>query len=59
MVHDSGVGLDALAQSGLFEPFFSSMPQGMGLGLSISRRVVEAHGGELRAEPNCEFRTGL
>ena len=52
MVRDSGIGLDSLAQSRLFDPFFTTKPDGMGLGLSISRRIVEAHGGQLRAMPN-------
>ena len=57
MVCDSGIGLDSLAQSRLFDPFFTTKPDGMGLGLSISRRIVEAHGGQLRAMPNSDCGT--
>ncbi len=57
MVRDSGIGLDSLAQNRLFEPFFTTKPDGMGLGLSISRRIVEAHDGQLRATPNSDYGT--
>ena len=59
MVRDSGIGLDSLAQNQLFEPFFTTKAEGMGLGLSISRRIVEAHGGQLRATPNSDYGTTL
>jgi two-component system sensor kinase FixL len=51
-VRDSGVGLEAVALSRLFTPFYTTKPQGMGMGLSISRSIVEAHGGRIWAEPN-------
>jgi C4-dicarboxylate-specific signal transduction histidine kinase len=51
-VADSGPGLLIEIADRLFEPFVSSKHDGMGLGLSISRSIVEAHGGILRYEPN-------
>jgi two-component system sensor kinase FixL len=50
-VQDSGPGLDAEAARSIFEPFFTTKPQGIGLGLSISRTLVEAHGGSLWLDP--------
>ncbi|MBK8543744.1 MAG: PAS domain S-box protein [Caulobacteraceae bacterium] len=51
-VADTGTGLDALAAERLFQPFVTTKPQGMGVGLSISRTIIEAHGGRIWTEPN-------
>lgn len=46
-VSDRGPGLDAQALEKIFEPFFTTKASGLGMGLTISRAIVEAHGGEL------------
>ncbi len=51
-VQDSGTGLKPEEMDRLFEAFYSTKPQGMGMGLAISRSIIEAHGGRLWAEPN-------
>jgi signal transduction histidine kinase len=51
-VRDTGVGLDPLIVDQLFEPFFTTKSGGMGVGLSVSRSIVESHRGRLWAEPN-------
>jgi signal transduction histidine kinase len=51
-VQDAGIGLKAEEMDRLFEAFYTTKPQGMGMGLAISRSIIEAHGGRLWAEPN-------
>jgi signal transduction histidine kinase len=46
-VHDNGPGLDSRCREELFEPFVSTKSQGIGLGLSNVKNIVEAHAGEL------------
>ena len=53
-VQDSGEGLTAEQLQHLGEPFYTSKPNGMGMGLAISRSILEAHGGRLWARNNPE-----
>jgi C4-dicarboxylate-specific signal transduction histidine kinase len=51
-VIDNGHGVPADALARVFEPFFTTKPDGLGMGLAISRSIVQAHGGHLRADNN-------
>jgi signal transduction histidine kinase len=58
VVRDTGPGLRSQSLPRLFEPFYTTKPDGMGMGLSICRSIVEAHGGRLWAT-SCEPRGAL
>ncbi len=51
-VADTGTGIPAEMDTQLFQPFVTTKQHGMGVGLSISRTIIDAHGGQIRAEPN-------
>jgi two-component system sensor kinase FixL len=51
-VQDTGIGLNQESLDRIFSAFYTTKPEGMGMGLSISRSIIEAHGGRLWARPN-------
>jgi signal transduction histidine kinase len=50
-IDDSGTGIEEAIRHRIFDPLFTTKPTGMGMGLSICRRIIEAHGGRLWAAP--------
>ena len=59
IVEDTGTGIDPAHRDRIFDPFFTTKPHGMGLGLSICRSIIEAHGGKLLASPRDPFGTSF
>ena len=51
-MRDTGGGVPPLAMERLFDPFFTTKREGLGMGLSISRSIIEAHAGRLHAPTN-------
>lgn len=54
-VRDSGVGLEAASKERIFDAFYTTKPEGLGMGLAISRSIIEAHGGRLWVTPSEDY----
>jgi signal transduction histidine kinase len=53
-VEDTGPGIDPKKLDGIFDPFVTTKPHGMGLGLAICRMIIDRHGGQLTASSECK-----
>ena len=53
-VQDSGTGIAAETLESIFDPFVTSRPEGLGMGLSICRSIIERHGGKISAANNLD-----
>jgi len=53
-VQDSGPGIDPEMEDRIFEPFFTTKAEGIGMGLSISRSIIQSHGGKLSIMPSSQ-----
>ena len=51
-VTDSGPGISEYEAGKIFEPFYTTKPEGMGMGLAIIRSIIDSHGGELDVQAN-------
>jgi PAS domain S-box-containing protein len=58
-LEDSGTGIDPKNIDRIFQPFFTTKSRGMGMGLSICRSIIEAHGGRLSASPALPYGTAF
>ena len=58
-VEDEGPGLDPATADRIFDPFVTTKPSGMGMGLAICRSIIEAHGGRLWASPRAPHGTAF
>jgi PAS domain S-box-containing protein len=58
-VEDTGTGIGSEMGERMFEPFYTTKPNGMGIGLSICRSIIEAHGGSIWASPRAQHGTML
>ena len=59
VVSDNGPGLSSEVRDRVFEPFVSTKPDGIGIGLSICRTIVEAHGGRIAVDAGKKHGTGF
>jgi len=51
-VEDAGAGIDMEDIERMFQPLYTTKPEGLGMGLAIARTIIDAHGGQLRASNN-------
>jgi signal transduction histidine kinase len=56
-VEDTGTGLDPAIADRIFDSFFTTKPEGMGMGLSICRSIIDAHGGRISTSPRVPYGT--